>query len=129
MMPEGYEEALLPNQRVVDETVNAGLSWQPNNSVKCFAGLRNISEESRPAFLEPHFGWEIITWKHTAIRAGYYYEKDDGSAFSLGLGLLDLNDFSPLQDHTESREFLLDYGIIMLPGDDALHSVALHFRL
>jgi len=129
MLPDGYEEALLPNIRLVDETVNAGLSWQPNKMVKCFTGLRNISEESRPAFLEPHSGLEVIPWKHAALRAGYYYEKDEGNVFSFGLGLLDINDFRPMQNHTEIREFLLDYGLVMLPGDIALHSVAVHFRI
>ena len=129
MLPDGYEEALLPNLRLADETVNAGLSWQPYNTVKCYTGLRNISEENRLAFLEPHSGLEVIPWKHTALRAGYYYEKDEGNVFSFGLGLLDLNDFRPIPDHTEIREFLLDYGIAILPGDVSLHSVAVHFRI
>lgn len=129
MLPKGYESVMLPNQRLADETVNAGMSWQPCKYIKGYLGLRNISEENQTTFLEPHSGMEMIPWKHTALRAGYYHEKGEGSAFSLGLGVLDLNEFRNAQDVTANNEYLLDYGVVLLPGNIALHSIALHFRL
>ena len=128
-VPVEHKNDVLPGHRLVSETINAGVSWQPLDFMKLYGGLRNISEKNSEAFLEPHAGIEAVPWKHTAIRAGYYLEDGSESAFSFGLGLCDLNDFRALDDVTPVREYLLDYSVSILPGNITIHSFSLHFRL
>lgn len=128
-VPDEHQDDVLPGHRLVSETINAGVSWQPFEMMKLYGGLRNISEKNSEAFLEPHGGIEAVPWKHTAIRAGYYLEDGSDNAFSFGLGICDLNDFRALDDVTPVREYLLDYSMSLLPGELFIYSLSIHFRL
>ena len=129
LLPFKYRNELLARDRIVEDTVNAGLAWQPFRFLKCYLDLRNLSEENSPAFLEPHLGLETLIWEHTALRAGYYREENESHAFTIGLGLLDLNVFRSLDEKSVRREFLLDYTFSILPEENRLHALAIHFRL
>lgn len=129
LLPEKNQYDLLPHDRIAEDTVNAGLSWQPLGFLKCFFDLRNLSEENAPAFLEPHLGIETTPWEHTSFRAGFYREEGEENAFSFGLGICDLNRFRSLDDRSGRKEYLLDYGMCILPGSDTLHALSFHFRL
>jgi hypothetical protein len=129
VLPEKHETDLLPGHRLMNETINAGISWQPVPLLTWFGDLRNISEENSPAFMEPHFGMELIPWRHIALRAGYYYEKGEGNCYSFGLGVLDINDLHSLTYRTKNHEYLIDYGFSISADEVVVHSLALHFRI
>ena len=128
-VPFERQDAMLSGQRLVSETINAGVSWQPVELMKLYGGLRNIAERKSETFLEPHSGIEVIPWKHTAFRTGYYLADGSESSFSLGVGLCDLNDFRVLDDVTAVPEYLIDYGLSLQPDKTTIHSLSVHFRL
>jgi len=129
MLPHNYQDSFLYRDRIVEDTVNAGLSWEPVGFLKMYFDLRNLSEENSPTFLEPHAGMETFIWEHTAVRFGFYHEDGERNVFSFGVGLLDLNDFKSLDDQSQRKEYLLNYGLEILPHDEMAHSLSLNFRL
>ena len=126
--PSEHEQDILAGYRLPNETISAGLSWQPIAMLKLYGGLRNISESQKSAFMEPHSGIECTPWEHTALRAGYYLKDGEKGSISMGIGILDINEFRALQDQTKQDEHLLDYSLSILPEDITLHSISLHFR-
>ena len=129
MLPERNQYDFLPIDRVAEETVNAGLSWEPTKIFKCFVDLRNVSEENSPAFLEPHLGIETTPWIHTSLRAGFYKEEGVDNAFMLGLGFCNLNYFRDLDDRSRQKEYLFDYDLSLMPNNLTMHALSMHLRL
>ena len=129
MLPERNQYDFLEYDRIAEETVNAGLSWEATKIFKCFFDLRNLSEEDSPAFLEPHVGFEATPWIHTSLRAGFYKEDGVENAFSFGVGLLDLNYFRALDDRSRQKEYLLDYDLSLMPDNTMMHALSMHLRL
>lgn len=128
IIPDKYKEVFHPVKRLAQDTVNAGVSWEMLPDLKCYFDLRNISEEGREAFLEPHTGAELVLFKHIALRGGYYLENGEKGGFSLGLGLWDLNQNRAFEDRLSHREFILAYGFSHLPDKNNLHSVSMFFN-
>ena len=126
--PSEHENDILTGYRLPSETISAGLSWQPIAMLKMYGGLRNIAESQKSAFMEPHSGLEFLPWEHTALRAGYYLKDGEQDSFSLGIGILDMDEFRALQDQTKQNEHLFDYSFTVMPDDLTLHSISLHFR-
>ena len=129
MLPERNQYDFLPTDRVAEETVNAGLSWEPTKIFKCFVDLRNVSEENSPAFLEPHLGIETTPWIHTSLRAGFYREEGIENAFMFGFGFCNLNYFRDLDDRSRQKEYLFDYDLSLMPNNVTMHALSMHLRL
>jgi len=127
--PPGYENEMLHGQRLVNETINAGLSYRPVKMIKFYCGMRNLSESKSKAFMEIHSGLEFTPFEHIGLRAGYYLESGEKNSFSLGIGLIDVNEFRNLQDRTDIAEYLIEYSISKLPEENTLQAFSLHFRL
>ncbi len=126
ILPEKHSAVLMSSDRIVNETINAGISWEPSSLVKLYADFRNLSEESRPAFLEPHAGVEMFPWRHLSLRAGFYAPDGSDGVYSFGVGLLDQCEFRALDDKSLARETVVDYSLSIMPDKVFLHTFALH---
>ena len=129
ILPKSRESGFLLNDRIANETINAGISWKPAAVIEIFADLRNLSEENQPAYLEPHTGIEISPFKHASFRAGFYQRERKEGIFSFGIGLLNLDDFRARDDISVSRETALEYSVTFLAQDILLHTFSLQIGL
>ena len=129
ILPEKYSQVFHPVKRLIKDSINAGISWEMPHFMKWYLGLRNLSEEGEDAFLEPHAAAEIVMLKHLSLRGGYYRENGQKDAFTIGVGLLDLNEFRALEDELSQRDFVIDYGFSILPDENTLHSISMYIKL
>lgn len=88
-LPDTLKQFRMPFERIVDESVNLGISYRLFTATQFSLDVRNLGEEAEDAVREFHFGVEQILFSHLALRAGYF-QKDKGEhVFSWGFGLLD----------------------------------------
>ncbi len=92
--PDDYSGDRFTIERLEDETLNIGVSYNPFDRLTLSLDIRNVSDEGRPAVREPHIGFEFIPYHHVALRGGYFRSSDGKSELvSFGFGFLDWNYF------------------------------------
>jgi len=129
--PQDVAGHLFADSRLVDETINIGLSFQPSSLLQFSLDLRNVAEDTAKLITrELHLGLEISPLSLITLRGGFYQREDDGRAvYSAGLGLFD----GPHgKDHFIFRFLTLNYGFraIDMPKDYYLqHFMSLLFTL
>ena len=90
--PEAYQSDRRSLERLADETLNVGMTYAPWQRLLLSLDFRNVSDEGKGASLEPHVGFEVIAWRHTALRGGFFRNVDENvNTVSLGIGLFDWN--------------------------------------
>jgi len=74
--------------RIDDETVNAGISYYPNDRMAFSVDLRNLNDESGLAQREIHLGFESRLFPKSLVVRGGYFRKQPGDqdVFSVGFG-------------------------------------------
>ena len=125
--------------RIVNESVNVGLTFFPWSNMTVSIDVRNVTEGSKSdgfALQEFHFGFENTQIKHVSLRGGFYREKNgfgtDSDIFSAGIGLLDLNRFKGIGNRFSHPTPLLSYAIIFENKTDQnirWHMLTVSFRL
>lgn len=110
-LPEKFSMDRTILERFDDETLNVGFSYSPVNSIHLSFDVRNVSDENKIAAGEPHFGLELIPWKHICFRGGYY-KMDNTEVYSFGVGLLNENFFLPVDKRFNHNEFILNTAFI-----------------
>jgi hypothetical protein len=101
-------------ERIVDSSVNLGLSYRPVASTTVSFDLRNVVEEGDGMVRrEPHLGFEYGVHSLLALRLGAFYKLEHGqAAISAGLGLLDLNWPRSRASHTQYAHWAINYGVV-----------------
>ncbi|HHS13706.1 MAG TPA: hypothetical protein ENN03_08090 [bacterium] len=85
--PKPWKNDRDPLERLFDETLNVGISYSISGRMTVAFDIRNVSDEGKGPFLEPHLGLEFFPWKHIAFRSGYSRENQGGySTLSVGMG-------------------------------------------
>lgn len=111
--PDQLTEVRLPLERLVDQTMNIGLAYQPTPSTTLSFDLRNLTEDQRKAVREAHFGVEQNLFSILALRAGYSQERFTAwQTFSAGIGLVDTNLFYSHDKGLDHPHWLLNYALI-----------------
>jgi len=111
--PNAYDEDRLPLERLVDETLNIGLSFAPRQWMTISADIRNVSDEGKKAVREPHMGLELTPVRHLALRGGYFKNNDTNvDSYSVGLGIADLNAFLPESRRFEHSTFIVNAAML-----------------
>ena len=111
-MPDSLKEFRLQSERIVDESVNVGVSYQPFSGTLLSLDVRNLGEEGSEAVREFHFGFEQVIFSHIAIRGGFFLKGDGDNVFSGGVGLFDWNTIFDLEDAFSHRNFVLNYAFV-----------------
>jgi len=111
-MADSLKEYRLQSERIVDESVNLGVSYQPFKGTLISLDVRNLGEEGSEVVREFHFGLEQVMFSHVAIRGGYFFKGDGDNVISGGIGLFDWNTIFDLEDTFSHRNFVLNYAVI-----------------
>ena len=120
-VPSNVTELMFLQNRIIDETINAGLAIKPFNSLSFSLDSYNVSEENAKITREIHVGAEFIPGKLMALRAGFpvqdigFFREQDTEidVYSFGLGLIDNNIFRSTDDSFTSHDFAINYGLQM----------------
>lgn len=117
-VPDLIQNTRLPLERMVDETVNVGLSYTPFHGMMATLDVRNISEETKPASREVHFGMEQKFGSVVGFRGGYFQEnKSHKKYFSAGIGLLSTNIFRPDNAKYDNADYVFNYSYVVERSD------------
>lgn len=85
--PKDWRNDREPLERLFDETLNVGISYSIGRLLTFALDIRNVSDEGKGPFLEPHLGLEFSPWKHIAVRSGFSRENQGKySTLSVGVG-------------------------------------------
>ncbi len=132
-LPDEMDTIFLQRYRIIDETINVGIQFQPAHFFKLSADLRNVTEEGREFIREAHLGTEISPWTWIALRGGYYKDLlNHTRQYSLGVGLLNNNWFKSLDSQLVSSHYTINYALQMDYTDKTLnyvHYLSVLFRL
>ena len=122
-------------ERIVDSSVNLGLSYRPHPSTTVSFDLRNVVEDGGDMVRrEPHLGFEYGLFSLLALRLGSFYKlEDEQAAVSAGIGLLDLNWPRSRASHAQYSHWAINYGVVAertMQGDRRfIHALTVAFRI
>jgi hypothetical protein len=112
-LPNNMSDSRVAIDRIVDETLNLGISYELFNSTLLSADIRSISEESGVLTREVHAGIEQKVLNHFAIRGGYYRAKSERTdVYSCGVGILDINQFVDTGNRFNHSDYALEYSMV-----------------
>jgi len=111
-IPDSLKEFRLQSERIVDESVNIGVSYQPFKGTLLSIDIRNLGEEGSEVVREFHFGLEQVILSHVAIRGGYFSKGGGDNVFSGGIGLLDWNTIFDSENVFSHPNFVLNYAFV-----------------
>ncbi len=130
-LPDSLHTERLPLERIVDETVNVGVSYNLWNTTVSL-DIRNLGEDDQDAVREFHIGLEQVLLSTVAVRAGWYKKDAGGNVYSWGLGLLDGNKLWGRPRQFGHNDFLLNYAFVLEEGavdEWRYHVLSAHFRI
>lgn len=131
--PENLPEIRLPVERMIDQTMNIGVSYKPTTSTTLSFDLRNLTEDDQPNVREAHLGIEQTIFSIFAIRGGLFQERfTRDRTFSGGLGLFDSNLLFSKENHFNHPQFLLNYSFLYQKRDShpfRWHVLSILFRI
>jgi len=111
-LPKSLEDHRHQLERLTHDTVNIGLAYQPNPSLKFSIDIRNINQEKENASCEPHFGAEYVWDSWLAFRSGYYQVRPARQCYSVGVGLLSSNLFLKSDNYLSADPFIFNYTLV-----------------
>ena len=112
--PNEFSDARMPLERIVDETLNVGFSYNPVKRVTFSVDVRNVSEERKDAVREPHLGFEVNVINHLTVRGGFFYQKEEKIFnYSAGLGIFNWNSMFSENRIFTHPQFLLDAAVVI----------------
>ena len=104
---------LLPFERLADETMNVGISYNPLPGTILSIDVRNLTEEKKENSREFHFGFEQNIFSLAAIRGGYFKERfNNSNYYSFGIGLIDSNLLFKKFNRFFHHDFIINYAFI-----------------
>jgi hypothetical protein len=110
-MPDSLVDFRLPLERIVDESINIGVSYEMFTKTLLSLDVRNLGEESGMIIREVHVGIEQVLLSHLALRAGFFNKQQGQNVFSCGIGLL--SDSLLSRSRSEgSGNFYLNYAFV-----------------
>lgn len=113
-LPQLMSDIRIPLEKLVDQTVNVGISFYPFSKTTLSLDIRNLTEEKSKSVIEFRFGAEQRIFSLFALRAGYFKERfADREQISAGIGLIDTNIFFPRSGKFKNSPFLINYGLVL----------------
>ncbi|HOC88902.1 MAG TPA: hypothetical protein PKI90_05100 [bacterium] len=114
-VPDDMADSFQALNRTIDESMNVGMAFSPQNCLLLSLDVRNVSEEDKPAKREIHLGgeWQAVPW--LLLRAGCFEQQPARRAVfcgGVGLGTPVRSDSRP-EDDTAGFPLALDlqYGV------------------
>lgn len=123
-LPDTISEHRLSLERVVDETVNVGVSYNYNGSTITL-DVKNIGDETVEIVREFHVGFEQNFLSHISLRAGWFKRANGGHVYSCGIGLIDGNSLWNLDRLFNHKNLFLNYAFVY--EDNEIQDLKWHF--
>ena len=112
-LPNSMADFYARLERIVDETMNIGLSYKLSSGTIIATDIRNLTEENKENVRELHIGLEQRVFRILAIRGGYFKDRNANvHTFSAGLALIDSNIFSSQENKFYHNNFIIDYAFV-----------------
>jgi len=112
-MPQMMDDVRMPLEKLVDQTINVGLSYRPFTSTILSMDLRNLTEEKGKSMVEAHVGVEQRLFSLLALRAGFHDERVvPNRTISVGIGLIDSNLLFSQKNQFAQPHFLMNYSFV-----------------
>ncbi|MFQ5602015.1 MAG: hypothetical protein ACE5HS_01955 [bacterium] len=111
-LPDSIKHYREDLERIVDESVNIGLSYRLFDGTLLAFDMRNLGEDDEAAVREFHFGAEQQIMSQVALRAGYYKKSTGEHVISGGIGLLNLRQFMEFKSNSIIKNYCLNYSFI-----------------
>ena len=131
--PDDMPDIRLPLERMVDQTMNIGVSYKPTSSTTLSLDIRNLTEDDRKGVREAHLGFEQNLFSLLAIRGGYFKERfAESQAFSAGIGLIDSNLLFTDDNQFNHSQFILNYSFVYFKNKQQIfnwHVLSLQIRI
>jgi len=129
-LPDSLSQTKLDLERLVDESVNIGVSYQVLDGTLVSMDMRNLGEERGTAVREIHFGLEQVFFSHLAVRTGFF-RKSGQNVLSWGVGLFDGNSLFGFDNKFTQHNFFLNYAFVLedTPQKQYEHLLSLYFRM
>jgi len=131
-LPDSLDDKRLPVERIVDESLNVGVSYEFLRGSTLSLDVRNLGEERQEAVREFHAGFEQVLLSHVALRAGWFRKSEGTHVYSWGLGIFDNNMLHSHERTFSHPNFALNYAFVY-DSDEAedamLHLLSLYLRL
>jgi len=131
-LPTRYQKVLHPLIRMADETINIGSSVRLTSTTAASLDLRNITDEAKIAFLEPHLGLEQVIHPHLTVRGGgALWSKSNRKVVSGGIAILDWNELLRFNRRLEVPNHAVQYSISLEYSQrlqNIYHSLSLSIR-
>lgn len=129
-LPDSLTQTKLDFERLVDESVNIGVSYQVLDGTLVSMDMRNLGEEGGTAVREIHVGLEQVFFSHLAVRTGFF-RKSGQNVLSWGLALFDGNSLFGFDNQFAHRNFFLNYAFILedRPEKRYEHLLSFHVRI
>jgi hypothetical protein len=121
-------------ERLVDGSVNLGVSFHASTGTIVALDFRNLVEEGDAMVREPHFGIEQNFLPFLALRGGAFYQRENEDfALSGGIGLLDTNWRFPKYRRSPYPNWAINYGVVREKMNPAnyrfVHALTISIRL
>ena len=121
--PRNMPEIRLPLERLVDQTMNIGMTYKATKSTTLSCDLRNLTEDDRKSVREAHFGFEQKIFSLITIRGGYFQERfTDNRTISGGIGLLNSNLFFATDNQFNHSQFVLNYSFVYQKNNNQVYN-------
>ncbi len=115
-LPDTIRTNRLSLERVVDEAVNVGVSYNYKGST-IMLDVKNIGEESEEVVREFHAGVEQNFLGHLSLRAGWFKRANGGHVYSWGIGLINGNSIWNLDKLFNHKNLFLNYAFVYEDND------------
>ncbi|MDZ7262520.1 MAG: hypothetical protein ONB05_10500 [candidate division KSB1 bacterium] len=111
-LPQKLPHYRTPLEKMVDDTINLGLSYQLSPVLILSMDVRNISADQKRLINQLRFGFDSSPFSWIALRGGYFEEIKGKRTISLGTGLFDLNRFFHPEARFDHKNFLINYSFV-----------------
>ncbi|MDZ7722148.1 MAG: hypothetical protein U5R06_04790 [candidate division KSB1 bacterium] len=129
---EKADSLLFSYHRVIDNTLNVGVSFSPFDPLTITCDIRNVDEEENTKARELHTGLELSPNKFFSVRGGYYFNNSKSDhVFTAGIGYMDRRPFKQQKSFSVRENLMFQYGVqaIYDNGLNLLHYATLLIQL
>ncbi len=125
-LPDGFSDSRRFLSGVEDQTVNVGISYEPDRLTLLTFDVRNVFKEEGDRTLEARFGAERRLNDWLCLRAGTMPSTQVGDQYyTWGIGLLDRHIMTDKRHYFRVPQFMLNYAMVQKRTDKVWETIHL----